>query len=160
MTCFPLRSFALACAIGAASGASAAPNTLTAADPQGFVAALQGAGYNASYEPYDSGRPRIRSSINDTNYSIVFYSCDDAMADCEAILFVAGFDLSNGASFAAANDWNSTTIYSRVSLDEDMDPFLEMPIYDAREISRFDFEDMVDFWGDELSDFSDEVVNN
>ena len=45
------------------AGAAQAQSLVTAADPQTVIDQLQSMGYRASFEPYESGRPRVLTGI-------------------------------------------------------------------------------------------------
>ena len=139
------------------AGAANAQSYVTAADPQTVIDQLQNMGYRASYEPYDSGRPRVLTGIAGVNTSIAFYGCMDDMTNCQTLMFTSGMDMPEGSSFATINNWNQSRIYTRAFLDENDDPYFVMPIPRGQDMSSEDFARLMNIWEDAVIDFTDEI---
>lgn len=139
------------------AGAANAQSYVTAANPQTMIDQLQSMGYKASYEPYDSGRPRVLTAIAGINYAIALYGCLDDMTDCRSMMFTAGFDMPSGSSLGTINSWNQTRVYTRAFLDEEEDPYFQMPIIRGEDMSGEDFRRVMNIWEDAVIDFTDEV---
>lgn len=77
--------------LGLASSATAAP--VTPHNPDGLVAALQAAGYQAKLSKTDDGSPEITSAAGGNNILIAFSGCDKG-ANCDYLEFIATWDCS------------------------------------------------------------------
>lgn len=139
------------------AGAASAQSWVTAANPQTVIDQLQSMGYKASYEPYDSGRPRVLTAIAGINYAIAFYGCADDMTDCRSVMFTAGFDMPSGSAPETINNWNQTRVYTRAFLDADQDPYFQMPVVRGQDMSAEDFQRVMNIWEDAVIDFTDEI---
>lgn len=148
-------SAALTAALSA--GAANAQGMVSAGNPQTVIDQLQSMGYKASYEPYESGRPRVLSAIAGINYAIAFYGCLDDMSDCRSMMFSSGFDMPSGSAMATINNWNKSRVYTRAFLDEEEDPYFQMPVVRGQDMSAEDFRRVMNIWEDAVIDFTDEV---
>jgi hypothetical protein len=74
----------------------------------------------------DAGDPMIKSSSDNLNWRIYFYDCTNGR--CTSIQFSSGFDLTNGMTYAKANEWNYTKRFGRAALDDEMDPYVRYDI--------------------------------
>lgn len=131
--------------------------SLDPANPNQIARALQDMGFRAEMDPYNSGRPRIRSSIEGISFSLAFYSCRNDHTDCGSLLFVKGYDMSKGLSYTVANKWNADRLIGRVYLDDENDPFIDYFVDAEFGITRGTFEDVVEGWGRALVDFEEEI---
>jgi Putative bacterial sensory transduction regulator len=147
-----------------ASAAGGAANTnasavsggdVTAADPQSVLEALANAGYPGKLDKLDSGRTSIAVKVSGLNTFIDFYDCDDKLADCYTLLFNVSLDLKDGATLAAANDWNSNQITGRVWLDKNNDPTLDFSLSTFKGMSADTFEQNLKLWDTKIGDFKD-----
>ncbi len=139
------------------AGAAHAQGTVTAADPQTVIDQLHEMGYRASYEPFDSGRPRVLTGVAGVNTSIAFYGCLDDMTDCKTLMFTSGMDMPEGSSTATVNNWNQSRIYTRAFLDENDDPYFVMPIPRGQDMGADEFARLLNIWEDAVIDFTDEI---
>jgi len=139
------------------AGGAHAQTAASAANPQSIADQFEMLGYDARLDPYESGRPRIRSAILGVNYSVAFYGCLDDMTDCQGLMFTAGFDMSDPSTWQFANGWNETRVYSRAFLDEDSDPYVQMPVPVASSLSHEDMRRLVDIWETEVIKFTDQI---
>ena len=139
------------------AGAASAQGLVTAHDPQTVIGQLQSMGYRASYEPYDSGRPKVLTATAGINYNIAFYACAEDMTGCGSLLFWVGFDMPDGSDWTMVNDWNQTRVYSRAYLDADNDPYFMMPVVLAEDMSPEEFERVLGIWEDAIIDFTDQI---
>jgi len=123
------RIAALCLAGAAVPGASAAQEVaaVSAADPDSVLRALQTLGFGGTRTADSYGDPMIESAAEGVEFNILFYGCEDN-ADCTVIQFRAGFDLEEGTTLAAVNDWNAARIFGKAFLDEENDPFVEMAL--------------------------------
>ncbi|PIE07585.1 MAG: hypothetical protein CSA74_06530 [Rhodobacterales bacterium] len=139
------------------AGAANAQSAITSADPQTVIDQLKTMGYRASYEPYESGRPRVLTGIAGVNTSIAFYGCLDDMTNCKTLMFTSGMDMPEGSSWSTINNWNQSRIYTRAFLDENNDPYFVMPIARGQDMSAEDFSRLMNIWEDAVIDFTDEI---
>lgn len=90
-------------------------------------AMLREAGYRAEAVVPEKGDRYVRSGAQGTGFRAYLYTCDKAGA-CEDLQFSAGFDLPNGLAAEKVNDWVRRKRYTRVWLDKEGDPYIEMDI--------------------------------
>lgn len=145
-----LIGLGIAAAIGCTSTAFA--QILDATDPAKLVSAIQELGYPATLDRDGSDDPMIRSSTDGTDFTIYFYGCD-AGAACKWLLFRVGYDLSEGTTLAAMNEWNANMLFGRAYLDDEDDPWLEMTVTLDGGVTRQNFADIVDWWDVALEQF-------
>ncbi len=149
--CLPILLMAVLTA-GSAMGQG-----ISSSDPQSLLRELQAMNHDVRLAPYDSGRPRIRGRLAGFNYAIAFYSCLEDHTDCRGLLFTAGFDMTDGTAWDLVNRWNRESVYTRACLDDENDPFVQMPVPIARDFDTGDVARMMDLWESELVDFTDEI---
>ena len=138
-----------------AGGANA--QSITSSDPESLLRELRSMGYDVRLEPYDSGRPRIRTSSLGINYSIAFYGCLNDMTDCRGMMLTSGFDMDDGTNWEIIDGWNETRVYTRAFLDDENDPYVQMPVPVARDFNHDDVARIMDIWEDAIVDFTDEI---
>ncbi|MEX0968987.1 MAG: YbjN domain-containing protein [Paracoccaceae bacterium] len=131
--------------------------TISAADPQGMVAALQQLGYRATLEQSSNGRPFIESSANGVGYRMWFYSCDDQFNNCRAINLSVGFNLIDGTTPGVVNQWNMSKLVGRAYLDDDFDPWLDFYFVANAPIQMESFELIVAQWGRSMGQFKEHI---
>jgi hypothetical protein len=129
---------------------------VTAADPPGIVAALQGLGYKAKLETDDEGDPIIRSAAAGLNFSIEFYGCEDNR-DCRHLMFSAAFDMDEPLSADLMNDWNMRKLVGVAWVDEEGDPGIDFFVTTEGGLDLRTFEEAVDLWGRALGNFGDHI---
>ncbi|HTC09521.1 MAG TPA: YbjN domain-containing protein [Acetobacteraceae bacterium] len=85
---------------------------------------LQHAGYKAEITQDKYGDPLIKSASSGVNFSVYFYTCKNSPR-CTSIQFYAGFQ-KPGIALERVAEWNRTTRFGKVYLDQDGDPRIEM----------------------------------
>lgn len=125
---------------------------VVASDPQGVLAALQAAGFAGTLGVDGANDPLISGDMEGTPYSIVFYGCQEN-ANCQWLLFSAGFDLPSGASLDVVNQWNQTHLVGQAYLDAEQDPFLNYFVTTTGGLTPANFADAVDWWRVALGEF-------
>ncbi len=162
-----LKLLALALALPAAGPAAAqtaahptspaAGGSVVAENPEAIAKLLQDWGYRAQLKKDDQGDPQIDSSTAGVNYTIYFYGCEGGR-NCTSIQLSSGFDLTDGTTLAVVNDWNTNKRYSKVYLDDQNDPFIEIDVnlYGGG-ISEETFRDTLDLWDRLLADFQTHI---
>ena len=147
---------------GAATGAASNNNSnaaegadVSATNPQSVLDALAAAGYPGKLDKLDSGRTSIAVKVSGLNTFIDFYDCADDLTDCYTLLFNVSLDLKDGATLAAANDWNSNQITGRAWLDKSNDPTLDYSVSTFKGISADTFQQTLKLWDTKIGDFKD-----
>ena len=130
---------------------------VSAADPAGIVDALQTAGYRAVLETDSVGDPVIRSSAAGANFSVYFYGCADGGRNCTSVSLAAGFDLTEGTTAAAMNEWNSSGRFAYAYVDDEGDPFLNYDLNLDGGMPVETFKDSVAMWDSRLAAFLDHI---
>ena len=74
------------------------------------------------------GDPMVITAMSDTDVTIFFYNCDEAQTACEDIQFYADFDLPDGLSLEAIEEWNEGMLYGTAFLDEENDPVIKIVV--------------------------------
>jgi len=140
-------------AAAAASCATAAhPQPVDATDPARIAALIQAEGYKAALTEDSVGDPLIESAAQGVDFSVFFYECTQN-ADCGAIQFYAGFDLSEAYPIAQINQWNTENRYLRAYLDDEDDPRIEMDMKLRGGITDENFRAALDAWTSSLGGF-------
>jgi hypothetical protein len=147
---------ALACVLIALTGPSHAAGLVDAADAGQLAGLIRDLGYRARVETDNVGDPMIVSSVGGTDFSILFYGCENG-ANCTSLLFKVGFDLTEGATLEAVNAWNEKNLFGRAYLDDEADPWIEMPVNLFGGVSRENFEDSFDWWDVVVGRFEDHL---
>lgn len=137
-------------------GSPARADNVDATDPGKLASIIRDIGYKASVEPDNTGDPMIVSSAGGTDFHIYFFGCTDGAA-CRSLLFSIGYDLENGTTADVIEDWNETVLFGRAYLDEEADPWLEMPVNLFGGISRENFVDTFDWWETVLDGFATHI---
>ncbi len=127
------------------SAGAGAQTIVSAEDPAGLVAIIQNLGFQAKLEKDNAGDPVIRSSSSGADFSIFFYDCTKNKR-CKSLHFTAGYDLPDGTSLDAIQQWNAEKRFASAYLDEEGDPFLQMDINTEGGITQANFEDSIDLW--------------
>lgn len=139
------------------SPALAEPSDLVdASDPQRIAELMQEEGYRAKVDIDTDGELSISSGAGGVEFNLYFKACDDDFTNCELLVFSAGFDLLNGSTDAAMTAWNQTQ-WTKAYLDDEQDPFLELPINVIHGISEANFQDSLNWFAQELIDFADHI---
>ena len=149
------RSIMLA-ALLLASPAVFAQKTIDATDPDRLADIIRDLGYRAVLSTDGVGDPMIETSVNGTDTTILFFGCTDN-EDCKTLLFKVGYDLADGTTLEVINAWNTEKLFGRAYLDDEGDPWLEMPVNLFGGVTRANFEDTFDWWDVIVSDFEDHV---
>ena len=133
-----------------------AATLVDATDPARLVDIIQDLGYRAQLTTDDAGDPEIQSAVGGAEFSILFFGCTDNRA-CKYLLFRGGWDLPEGATLDVVNGWNHDKLFGRAHLDDESDPWLEMPVTMDGGVSRTNFEDAFDWWEVIVAEFEDHI---
>lgn len=154
-----MTKFAFLMATGltlAASGAAWAENVV-ASDPEAIAKLMQDWGYRAELTKDSEGDPKINTSAAGVDFYVYFYGCSGG-ADCTEIQLGAGFDLPDGMTLEAVNEWSSQNRFNRVYLDEEKDPFIRYDVNLAEGgISPELFKEILANYERRLADFQEHI---
>jgi hypothetical protein len=92
------------------------------------------------------GRTKITFTFQGAETTIYFYDCHDGMGSCDTIRFVHGLDLPDGASLAAVNRWNNTEQWGRAYINDNGDPWLDMPLWVGEQMPFSIFNPVMGAW--------------
>jgi hypothetical protein len=158
-----MTKLSTACAIlglGLALSFSAKAQTLVSAeDPQELASILRELGFQAKLEKDDLGDPVIRSSSGGVDFRIYFYDCKSNKR-CKSLHFSVGYDLADGSSLDAVQQWNADKRFASAYLDSERDPFLQMDINTEGGISPKNFETSLELWQSLKGEFEDFIDFN
>ena len=138
------------------TAARAADGLVLASDPQGVVSAMQALGYSATLGTDGAGDPTIAGDLNGTQYNVYFYGCE-SNANCQWLIFSAGFDMPNGSTPEVVNAWNQNNLVGQAYLDPEQDPFLNYFVTTTGGLTQANFADVVDWWELALGNFRQEI---
>jgi hypothetical protein len=101
------------------------------------------------------GDPMIAFELEGLNAFMNFYDCDQGR--CGSLQLLIGLDLEHGTSLQVANVYNSRYRYGRLSLDDEMDPFLtyDFEVLHAQHAAHI--RSQVELFGQLLGDFTSAV---
>jgi hypothetical protein len=148
---------ATALALLMTSAPAFAQDMVSAADPDGIIAALQDAGYKAQMDSADDGDPLIRSAADGTNFRIWFYGCNGNNAECTGMNFSAGFDLPDGTTADVIDNWNDSQLLGYGNLDDENDPYLNYFVVTNGGISKEAFASVLSRWETSIADYKKHI---
>src|SRR5687768_7824394 len=132
--------------LGLALSAAADAQTIVSAEhPDQLVSIIQDLGFQAKLEKDNVGDPVIRSSSDGVDFRIYFYECKNNKR-CRSLHFSVGYDLANGSSLDAVQQWNADKRFASAYLDDEADPFLQMDINTQGGITQENFENSFHLW--------------
>ncbi|MCB1335440.1 MAG: YbjN domain-containing protein [Roseivivax sp.] len=137
----------------AIAGATPALAEIDGSDVAAIISVFQQEGYMVTQTTDSEGDPLLQGKIEGTPYSVYFYGCDDAHANCSAVQFKAGYDMQMGLSDYQVNTWNKEKRFGKVFLDDEKDPFLELDVNLLHGVSEGNFADTIDWWRVVMSEF-------
>jgi hypothetical protein len=154
-SCLALPLMLAAATAGAQStGAKPSIALVSAADPNGLVAAMMAEGFTATLETDKVGDPVIRSRASGSSFSIYFYGCTEH-ADCTSLGFSSGWDLADGTTHEVINSWNTDRLVGQAYVDDEMDPWLTYFVVTEGGISTAAFASSLRRWDSALGSFQD-----
>ena len=116
------------------------------------LAVLQAMELSPELRQNRAGDPQIRFVINDLNAYLNFYDCSGDR--CGSLQLEVGLDLEHGTTLQVANVYNSRFRYGRVSLDDEMDPFLQYDFEVLHSDHAAHIRSQVGIFGQLLGDFT------
>jgi hypothetical protein len=146
--------------LGLALSFSVEAQTLVSAEnPEELASILRDLGFQAKLEKDDIGDPVIRSSSGGVDFRIYFYDCKSNKR-CKSLHFSVGYDLADGSSLDAVQQWNADKRFASAYLDNESDPFLQMDINTEGGISPKNFETSLELWQSLKGEFEDFIGFN
>lgn len=129
----------------ALSAGAQAQAIVSAENPGALIEIIQDLGFQAKLETDDVGDPVILSSSGGVDFRIYFYECKNNKR-CKSLHFSVGYDLADGASPDAVQQWNADKRFASAYLDDESDPFLQMDINTDGGITQSNFENSFHLW--------------
>lgn len=136
--------------------APVADGLIVASDPQGVASAMQGLGYKATLGTDSAGDPTITGDIDGVSYNVYFYGCQEN-ANCQWLIFSAGYDLPNGSTPQVISDWNMNNLVGQAYLDSEQDPFINYFVTTTGGLTQENFADVVDWWKVAMGNFEEAI---
>jgi hypothetical protein len=127
------------------SAAASAQTIVSAENPKEIASIIQRLGFQAKLETDNLGDPVIRSSSTGVDFSIYFYDCTNNKR-CKSLHLTAGYDLPEGATLEAMQQWNADKRFVSAYLDDESDPFLQMDINTEGGITEENLERSFELW--------------
>jgi hypothetical protein len=140
----------------ALSGGAAAQALVSAENPAELATIIQDFGFQARLEKDNVGDPVIRSSSSGVEFSIYFYDCKSNKR-CKSLHFTAGYDLADGTTLEAMQQWNADKRFASAYVDDENDPFLQMDVNTEGGITQENFEKTLDLWQSLKGEFEDYI---
>jgi hypothetical protein len=99
----------------------------------------------------------IRSASGGTGFNVLFYGCKEHR-QCADLQFQVAWDYTkNNPAAAAINQWNARKRFTKVYLDGENDPFLEMDvIFTEGRMSGAAFGEHLDLFVESMGNFEKE----
>jgi hypothetical protein len=139
-----------------ASNITLAQELVDATDANRLADIIRDLGYKAAVSTDNVGDPMIESSVGGTDITVLFFGCEDNLK-CTSVLFKVGYDLSDGTTLEVINAWNEQNLFGRAYMDDELDPWIEMPVNLFDGVTRSNFEDSFDWWEVVVGKFEDHV---
>lgn len=98
-----------------------------------------------------AGDPMIRFTLDGLVSYLNFYDCSGSR--CGSLQLEVGLDLANGTTLQVANVYNATYRYGRMTLDDEMDPFLHYDFEVLHADHAAHIRSQVEIFGRLLGDF-------
>ncbi|BAR98575.1 hypothetical protein BV133_982 [Blastochloris viridis] len=136
---------------------SAVAADVTATRPDSLIAALQNAGYQAKLTKDATGDPMIESRAAGFRFRVVFFGCDNG-ANCNQVVFAAGFLTKEKPTLQDINDWNYDKALSKGAIDKDGDPHLRAGLWLQQPVSEDYFKGFLEVWDSSLGEFAKRFV--
>lgn len=150
-----MRGLTIALAMVLAGKGAVAQDVVTAV-PEVLAQLVRDEGYNAKLGIDGTGDPKIEGRVGRTEYTIFFYGCESGK-NCTSVTFSAGYNLADGMADAAVNDWHRRKRFTKVYLDDERDPFLQMDVNLDRGVTAANFRDTFDLWRLLVEDFEEHI---
>ena len=132
--------------LGLAFSAGAQAQTIVSAEnPDALIEIIRELGFQAKLETDDVGDPVILSSSGGVDFRIYFYECKNNRR-CKSLHFSVGYDVADGVSLDAVQQWNADKRFASAYLDNESDPFLQMDINTDGGVTQQNFENSFHLW--------------
>lgn len=131
--------------------ANAQAGLIDAGRPERIVEIARGFG-TAELEKDKTGDPKISGRMDGTRYVIFFYGCKGGKS-CKSIQFFASFESKKQLGLLDLNEFNRSNRFTKVYLDKDNDPALELDMNLDGGVSKKNIDDTFDWWKTVLLNF-------
>lgn len=138
------------------TGPVTAQSIVSAESPGELASIIQKLGFQAKLEKDNVGDPVIRSSAGGVEFTIYFYDCTNNKR-CKSLHFTAGYDLPDGTTLGAVQQWNADKRFASAYLDDESDPFLQMDINTEGGVTEQNFESSFELWQSLKGEFEDHI---
>jgi Putative bacterial sensory transduction regulator len=143
--------------LGLALSFGAEAQTIVSAEaPEELASIIRDLGFQAKLEKDNVGDPVIRSSSGGVDFRIYFYDCKSNKR-CKSLHFSVGYDLVDGSTLDAVQQWNADKRFASAYLDDENDPFLQMDLNTEGGITQENFEKSIDLWQSLKGEFEDHI---
>ncbi len=133
--------------------ASAGDKLIDGSDPKAMLEVVKGHG-NAELTTDNTGDPLIEGRMNGNKYRINFYDCTDNR-NCKTVMFQAAWAVDKKPTLEKVMEWNREKRFGQAYLDEDKDPVLAWDVNLTHGVSRKNWDDTVETWGQVMGDFAE-----
>ncbi|HEU4813188.1 MAG TPA: YbjN domain-containing protein [Xanthomonadaceae bacterium] len=150
------KSMVLVLAAGLLAMPAAGAATRNSISQQEVATVLEGIGATDIVMSRDSaGDPIVVAMLDTTQFQVLMYGCGDDDR-CASIQFRSGYDLDEGMSTDAVNEWNTAMRYGKVWLDDVADPFIELDL-DLTGSSDAQVARYAQMWSAMLTEFESQI---
>lgn len=126
---------------------------ITAADPNGMLAAMRSFGMMGSIKKDSVGDPMIESRTSESNFTVRFYNCTEGV-NCGSVQFRASYRLDGPVSSNATNSWNQTKLYGRAYVTDEGYPVVEHVVSMHQDgVGPENFEWILGTWAEVVAEF-------
>lgn len=144
-----------AAAVLAAPGAGAA--TRDSISQEELAEVLREAGASEIEQGRDSADdPTIVATLHGSRFQAIMYDCDGDDR-CTSIQFRSGYDLDDGMTAEALNEWNVAMRYGNAWLDEVDDPYIELDLDLSAGSTDGQVRRYAEIWSNMMSGFQDYI---
>lgn len=133
--------------------------TVIASNPQSVIDALEAEGHKVALNRPEGQAPHIESWHNGRKFLVLFYNCDDALANCRTLQFYFGFNDAKDTTLERLNEWNRTKRFTRAYRDGEGDPVLEMDLdTDPDGVTQAWFHEQLRTWRSQMDAYREHIV--
>lgn len=151
----------VAAAVAALFSGNAQAQSVTAGNPDGMLAAIKSAGYEATLTTDQVGDPMIETKVNGWNVSVLFYGCDETTRQgCDSVQLSTGFDRKTPIDPVRALEISRKLRFFAVQIDEEGDPYLRWDILTADGIPQSVFMSALRRYGETLDDAAEIIFED
>jgi len=158
-----IAGFAVA-AMAASASAALPDKMITGITPGEIATIMRHEGYEAKIGKDSENDPMITANIDNTKFSVLFYSCEKtgplAQRYCSDAEFAAAYSVDPSPSLAKLNEWNAGQAFGIAYLYKDGDVGLKMPLNLAGTVSNSFVLSSLEWWRSILGEFDKKMWPN